>query len=123
MKLNQLKPNQFFTRSRVATVVVVAIMVLAFAAPALAADGGGVGEVVNGMVKSIVDIVQSVAVGAGILGLTIWGIGKVARPVFPQISGLTQNYIPDLMIGIAVVLVATQIVEALVSSMGGAAGG
>jgi hypothetical protein len=47
----------------------------------------------------------------------------VARPVFPQISGLTQNYIPDLMIGIAVVLVATQIVEALVSSMGGAAGG
>jgi hypothetical protein len=122
MKLNQLKPNQFFTRSRVATVVVVAIMVLAFAAPALAADGGGVGEVVNGMVKSIVDIVQSVAVGAGVLGLTIWGIGKVARPVFPQISGLTQNYIPDLMIGIAVVLVATQIVEALVSSMGGAAG-
>jgi hypothetical protein len=122
MKLNQLKPNQFFTRSRVATVVVVAIMVLAFAAPALAADGGGVGEVVNGMVKSIVDIVQSVAVGAGILGLTIWGIGKVARPVFPQISGLTQNYIPDLMIGIAVVLVATQIVEALVSSMGSSAG-
>jgi len=123
MKLNQLQPNRFFTGRRMATMAITVLVVLAFAAPALAADGGGVGEVVNGMVKSIVDIVQSVAVGAGVLGLTIWGIGKVARPVFPQISGLTQNYIPDLMIGIAVVLVATQIVEALVSSMGGAAGG
>ena len=123
MKLNQLNPNRFFTGRRAATVVITVIVALTFAAPALAQNGGGVGEVVNGMVKSIVDIVQSVAVGAGVLGLTIWGIGKVARPVFPQISGLTQNYIPDLMIGIAVVLVATQIVEALVSSMGGAAGG
>ncbi len=123
MKLNRLDPKRFFTGRRMATMAITVLVVLAFAAPALAADGGGVGEVVNGMVKSIVDIVQSVAVGAGVLGLTIWGIGKVARPVFPQISGLTQNYIPDLMIGIAVVLVATQIVEALVSSMGGAAGG
>jgi hypothetical protein len=123
MKLNQLQPNRFFTGRRAATMAITVIVVLAFAAPALAQGGGGVGEVVNGMVKSIVEIVQSVAVGAGVLGLTIWGIGKVARPVFPQISGLTQNYIPDLMIGIAVVLVATQIVEALVSSMGGAAGG
>ena len=42
-------------------VLVVALLVTAWlAAPALAADGGGVGEVVNGMVKSIVDIVQSV---------------------------------------------------------------
>ena len=118
-----MKPNQFFTGRRVTTMAMTAVVVLAFAAPALAQSGGGVGEVVNGMVKSIVEIVQSVAVGAGVLGLTIWGIGKVARPVFPQISGLTQNYIPDLMIGIAVVLVATQIVEAIVSSMGGAAGG
>ncbi len=67
-------------------------------------------------------IIQTVCVGLGILGLSIWGIGKIARPVFPQISALTANYMGDLMIGIAVVFVASQIVEGLASAMGGAGG-
>jgi hypothetical protein len=101
----------------------IAVLVFMVAMPAYAQDGSGIGDVVNNLVSAIVDIIQSVAIGAGILGLVVWGIGKVARPIFPQISGLTQNYIPDLLIGIAVVLVASQIVEALVSSLGGATGG
>ena len=66
-------------------------------------------------------ILLLLSVGAGILGLTFWGIGKVVRPMFPQVSAMTQNYIPDLLIGIAVVLVASQVVESLVSSLGAGA--
>ncbi len=87
------------------------------AAPALAQDG--VGAALDAVVKAVTDVIQSVAVGAGILGLSIWGIAKVARPMFPQISGLAQNYIPDLLIGLAVIFVATEVVEALASQLGG----
>ena len=72
------------------------------------------------IVTAITDIIQSVCVAGGILGLSIWGIGKVVRPVFPQLAGLTQNYIGDLMIGIAVVFVAAQVVEGLAGALGGA---
>jgi len=87
------------------------------AAPALAQNG--VGAALDAVVEAVTDVIQSVAVGAGILGLSIWGIAKVARPMFPQISGLAQNYIPDLLIGLAVIFVATEVVEALASQLGG----
>jgi hypothetical protein len=122
MKIEHFLRNLFTTR-RMVKVLTITALVFVVAMPAFAQDGSGIGDVVNNLVSAIVDIIQSVAIGAGILGLVVWGIGKVARPIFPQISGLTQNYIPDLLIGIAVVLVASQIVEALVSSLGGATGG
>ncbi len=106
-----------------AKISTIALLVFLVVMPAYAQDGSGIGDVVNSLVTSITDIIQSVAVGAGILGLTFWGIGKVVRPMFPQVSALTQNYIPDLLIGIAVVLVAATVVEGLVSSLGGASGG
>jgi type IV secretory pathway VirB2 component (pilin) len=117
--LNLMQSN---SARRWVTVAVTLVLALGLAAPALAQGGGGVGDVVNTMVKSITDIIQSICVGAGILGLSMWAIGKVVRPVFPQVSGLTQNYIPDLLIGIAVVFVASQIVEGLASSLGASGG-
>jgi hypothetical protein len=95
-------------------------LLMGLAAPALTQGGGGVGAAFEQIVTAITDIIQSICVAAGILGLSIWGIGKVVRPVFPQLSGLTQNYIGDLMIGIAVVFVASQIVEGLAGALGGA---
>jgi hypothetical protein len=105
------------------TVILMTGLLLGLAAPVMAQVGGGAGGIggaIDGIVTAITDIIQTVCVGLGILGLSIWGIGKIARPVFPQISGLTQNYMGDLMIGIAVVFVASQIVEGLASAMGGA---
>lgn len=101
------------------TLLVLTGLLLGLAAPALAQGGGGVGAAFEQIVTAITDIIQSICVAAGILGLSIWGIGKVVRPVFPQLSGLTQNYIGDLMIGIAVVFVASQIVEGLAGALGG----
>jgi hypothetical protein len=115
--------SKLFSGRRVAKISTIALLVFMVVMPAYAQDGSGIGDVVNSLVTSITDIIQSVAVGAGILGLTFWGIGKVVRPMFPQVSALTQNYIPDLLIGIAVVLVAATVVEGLVSSLGGASGG
>jgi type IV secretory pathway VirB2 component (pilin) len=114
--------SKLFSGRRIAKMLTITLLVFVVAMPAFAQGGDGIGGVVNSLVKSITDIIQSVAVGAGILGLTFWGIGKVVRPLFPQVSAMTQNYIPDLLIGIAVVLVASQVVESLVSSLGGASG-
>ena len=52
-------------------------------------------KAINFLVESITEIIQGVAVGAGILGLSIWGLGKVTRPVFPQIAQMAGNYISD----------------------------
>lgn len=90
--------------------------ILFTASHALAQDG--VGAALDSVVKAVTDVIQSVAVGAGILGLSIWGISKVARPMFPQIAGIAQNYIPDLLIGLAVIFVATEVVESLASQLG-----
>lgn len=114
------KPTGRLPRAaHILTMAVTALVIVSLAAPALAQGGTGVGEVVTNLVTSITDIIQSVAIAAGILGLSFWGIGKVARPVFPQVAGLTQNYIPDLLIGVAVVFVASQIVEGLANAIGG----
>jgi len=96
-------------------VAVTTVLVLGLATPAFAQ----VGEVVANLVTSVTDIIQSIAVAAGVLGLSVWGIGKVTRPVFPQIASLTQNYIPDLLVGVAVVFVASQLVEGLANAIGG----
>lgn len=105
---------------QVITLLVLVGLVLGLATPALAQSGsGGVGAAFEQIVTAITDIIQSICVAAGILGLSIWGIGKVVRPIFPQLAGLTQNYIGDLMIGIAVVFVASQIVEGLAGALGG----
>ena len=91
--------------------------ILFTAAPAFAQDG--VGAALDSVVKAVTEVIKSVAVGAGILGLSLWGISKVARPMFPQIAGIAQNYIPDLLIGLAVIFVATEVVESLASQLGG----
>lgn len=106
--------------AQVMTLLIMVGLVLGTASPALAQAGSGVGAAFEQIVTAITDIIQSVCVAGGILGLSIWGIGKVVRPVFPQLAGLTQNYIGDLMIGIAVVFVAAQVVEGLAGALGGA---
>jgi hypothetical protein len=95
---------------------VLILLLITTAVPALAQEG--VGAALDSVVTAVVEVIQSVAVGAGILGLSIWGIAKVARPMFPQISGLAQNYIPDLLIGLAVIFVASEVVESLASTLG-----
>jgi hypothetical protein len=104
---------------RVMTLTIVVGILLGGTAPVFAQDGGGIGDVIGSLVEAITEVIKNVAVAVGVLGLSVWGIGKVARPLFPQIAGLTQNYIPDLLIGVAVVLVASEIVNGLASAMGG----
>ncbi|MCL4299179.1 MAG: hypothetical protein KJ077_25810 [Anaerolineae bacterium] len=102
------------------TLVITFLILFSATHPAFAQDG--VGAALDSVVKAVTDVIQSVAVGAGILGLSIWGIAKVARPMFPQIAGIAQNYIPDLLIGLAVIFVATEVVESLASQLGGGGG-
>lgn len=95
----------------------ITLVVLFGATPALAQEG--VGAALDSVVTAVTEVIQSVAIGAGILGLSLWGISKVARPMFPQIAGIAQNYIPDLLIGLAVIFVATEVVESLAGQLGG----
>ena len=87
---------------------------------AFAQSGGGdVAAAFTDIVTAITDIIQSLTVVVGILGITFWGFGKVARPVFPEISQMTNQYINGFLIGIVAVFVATSVVEALASAIGG----
>jgi hypothetical protein len=100
------------------TLVVMVALCVGVATPALAQGDTGLDSALNGVIEGIVSLVQSVAIGLGVLGLVIWGLGKIARPVFPQLSGLTQNYIPDLLIGIAIVFIAAEVLDWVVGAMG-----
>ena len=103
----------------VAQVIALIVMVgITFGASPVLADDA-LGGVVTGLIESITGIIQSVAIGAGILGLSVWAIGKVVRPYFPQVASTTQNYIPDLLVGVAVVFVASEIVEGIAGAIGG----
>lgn len=86
---------------------------------ALAQDGTGISEAFSNVVATIIDIIQSLTVGVGILGVTIWGFGKVARPVFPEIAGLTQQYISQFLVGVVAVFIAATVVEGLAAALGG----
>ncbi len=112
------KRTTLFSPRTVRIITVLMMSGLLLAAPAMAQGGAGsLGGAIEGIVTAITGIIQTVCIALGILGLSIWGIGKVARPVFPQIAGMTQNYISDLMIGIAVVYIATEVVEGLQSAL------
>jgi hypothetical protein len=109
-----------FNRARIARTITLLVMIgllLGLSTPALAQGGGGLTSAIEKIVTAITDIIQGICIGAGILGLSIWGIGKVVRPYFPQVAGLTQNYIGEMMIGIAVVFIASQVVEGLAQAL------
>ncbi len=120
---NSQKPKNTRT-TKVATRIVTLILVIGIiglaAAPALANQNspGDFGEAIATIVEAITGIIQSVAIGLGVLGLSIWGLAKLARPIFPEISQQVQGYIPGLMIGLVVIFLATEIVEGLSSAIG-----
>jgi type IV secretory pathway VirB2 component (pilin) len=110
-----LPPRLRYPVLRLLTMIVI-VGVMAVASPALAADGPG--TAFDEIVTSITELIQDIALVVGVLGLVIWGFGKVARPIFPEISGLTQQYIPNLLIGLVVVFAAAEIVEKIGAAVG-----
>ena len=97
--------------------VMVALLLVVPAGNAFAQD-----EITNAfsnVVTTITGIIQGLAIVVGILGLSIWGFAKIARPVFPELAGLTQQYIGSLVTGVVVVFLAATVVEALASAVEG----
>ncbi len=113
-------PTTQVTTRVVTLVFVIGILLILTATPTLANQNSPAdfGDAISKIVEAIVGVIQSIAVGLGILGLTIWGLAKLARPVFPEISQQVQGYIPGLMIGLTVVFLATEIVEGLADAIG-----
>jgi type IV secretory pathway VirB2 component (pilin) len=110
-----LTPRLRYPVLRLLTLIVIA-GVVGVATPALAADGPG--AAFDEIVTSITELIQNITLIVGVLGLVIWGFGKVARPLFPEISGLTQQYIPNLLIGVVVVFTAAEIVDMVAGAVG-----
>jgi len=112
-----------FNPARVAKIIVGIILVailIGGITPALAQGGGGdIGDTLNEVINNIVDIIQQITIGIAILGLALWALGKRARPVFPQLSQLTANYISEFIIGIVVIFSVSKIVEGIASAVGG----
>jgi len=83
------------------------------------AGGGDIGATINTIIDNVVGIIQSINIGIAILGLAIWALGKVARPVFPQLSQLTANYVSEFVVGIVVIFSVTLIVNGIANAVGG----
>ena len=104
--------------ARVATLLVMTGLLLVLpAAPAFAQ--GGISAALGDIVQSITDIIQGLTVVVGILGLTLWGFAKVARPIFPELSQLTNQYVGQFVLGVVVVFVAATVVEEIAAAVGG----
>jgi type IV secretory pathway VirB2 component (pilin) len=97
--------------------IMVGILLVLPAGSALAQDE--ITTAFTEVVETITGIIQGLAVVVGIAGLSIWGLARIARPIFPELSNLTQQYIGSLVIGVIVVFVAATVVEGLASAVGG----
>jgi quinol-cytochrome oxidoreductase complex cytochrome b subunit len=95
--------------------VMVGLLLVLPAGEALAQDE--ITTAFSNVVTTITGIIQGLAVVVGILGLSIWGLAKIARPVFPELSSLTNQYIGGLVVGVVVVFLAATVVEALASAI------
>ncbi|MCB0190361.1 MAG: TrbC/VirB2 family protein [Anaerolineae bacterium] len=99
--------------------IVLGLLLVLPAGTALAQGGDEITTAFSGVVETIVGIIQGLAVVVGIAGLSVWGLARIARPIFPELSNLTQQYIGSLVIGVVVVFVAATVVEGLASAVGG----
>lgn len=107
---------------RLATLLVMMGLLAVLPAGAALAAGGEITAAFSGVVETITGIIQGLAVVVGIAGLSLWGMAKIARPVFPELSNLTNQYISSLVVGVIFVFVAATVVQALADAVGGAAG-
>jgi hypothetical protein len=90
--------------------------------PAFAQGGDQITTAFSGVIETITSIIQGLAVVVGIAGLSIWGMAKIARPIFPELSNLTNQYISSLVIGVIFVFVAATVVQGLADAVQGAGG-
>jgi type IV secretory pathway VirB2 component (pilin) len=120
MKKKLLQKLQIARRDRFLMVRLMTLLVMCgllfTAAPALAQSG--VGGKFEEIINKIVETVQNLTLVIGLMGLVLWGFGKVARPIVPQISQLTQQYFMQFIIGIVVVFSASEIVEMIAGAVG-----
>ena len=116
-----MKPSTINLIRFLTILVMLAALTTGPAGPALAQ--GGAGEAVSaafaGVVETIINIIQGLTLVVGILGFVLYGFGKVARGIFPELAQMTQQYIKDFTVGVVVVYGATTIVEAMVTSVQG----
>jgi type IV secretory pathway VirB2 component (pilin) len=103
---------------RLMTLIVV-MGIMTVAVPALAQEG--VGGTFDAIITSITELIQQLTLAVGVLGIVIWGFGKVARPIFPEIAQLTSQYFNNFIIGVVVVFAATEIVDMVAGAVGGGA--
>ena len=102
--------------ARLMTLIVV-LGIMAVAVPALAQDG--IGGTFDSIITSITDLIQQLTLAVGVLGIVIWGFGKVARPIFPEIAQMTAQYFNNFIIGVVVVFAAAEIVDMVAGAVGG----
>ena len=117
--INNLRVLDPATIRLMTALIMVGLLLVLPAGTALAQGGDELTTAFSGVVETIVGIIQGLAVVVGIAGLSVWGLARIARPIFPELSNLTQQYIGSLVIGVVVVFVAATVVEGLASAVGG----
>ena len=89
LRFHQLNGRSYNARHiALGAALVIALAILFGDASPVFAQTEDLVNAIGNVVTTITDIIQGVAIAAGIAGLSVWGFSKVARPVFPQISQL-----------------------------------
>ncbi len=117
--INNLTVLDPVTIRLVTMLIMIGILLVLPAGAALAQGGDEITTAFSSVVETITGIIQGLAVVVGIAGLSIWGLAKIARPIFPELSNLTNQYIGGLVVGVIVVFVAATVVEGLASAVQG----
>lgn len=73
------------------------------------ADGGALG----GVIDQVTGIVKPIGQGLAILGITLWGLSKLASPILPEWAAQNQGYFNKAFLGMLAVGMAGTIVPIL----------
>lgn len=67
----------------------------------------GPGEQIRLLLESIAPELRVIGIALMTIGFLIWGLSKLAAPMFPEMAAQTQGYITKAFIGMVVIGLAT----------------
>ena len=99
------------TKRTFSTFLLVTLLLLVTATPALAAPLKADDAGLEGIINNIIDLITGIAKPVALLGLVGWGVAQFATPFAPELNQKFQGYSTKLVFGAVLVLGGTQIVD------------
>ncbi len=66
---------------------------------------------ITNLAVAMTGFIHTLTLVVGVLGLTIWGLAKIARPIAPDLAGSTGGYISSLVFDGLVVMAGSTVLR------------